>query len=206
MKQDMDVDAKNILGGVHSDSHDVHNVQTTYNTSNNSTVNNVYNIQRTQHEVESDNEKEFIRAVQELLQDGIFTPQKQAQLNNLSMQWQMPSQRAAEIVAAVRNNTKVFAGTKGSEFVAAQLVGEVYDAVQNNAVAVLQRKLQSLQQLAATSQDDSIQYFYYLLLASFSPEICVMQCLNSKVDNYWQLYWAFVANLKLKNTKSDNKI
>lgn len=202
MKQDMDVDAKNILGGVHSDSHDVHNVQTTYNTSNNSTVNNVYNIQRTQHEVESDNEKEFIRAVQELLQDGIFTPQKQAQLNNLSMQWQMPSQRAAEIVAAVRNNTKVFAGTKGSEFVAAQLVGEVYDAVQNNAVAVLQRKLQSLQQLAATSQDDSIQYFYYLLLASFSPEICVMQCLNSKVDNYWQLYWAFVANLKLKNTSN----
>ena len=198
----MDVNAKNILGGVHSDSHDVHNVsntQNTYNTTNTSTVNTIYQAQRTEQEIYNDNEENFLQVVQSMLADGILTQQEWAQLSELSIKYHIPEKRALEIVEAVRKTSKTLSADKGNEFLAGQLLDEVYDAIQANAVPILQRKMRSLEQLAQESQDANIQYFYYLLLASFTPESCVMQFVSNRVDNYWQLFWTFVANIKLNS-------
>ena len=63
----------------------------------------------------------------------------------------------------------------------------------------MQRKKNTLEGLARNSQNADVLYYYNLLLASFSPEVAVLNCMKSHSDNYWQLYWAHIAHIKLGN-------
>jgi hypothetical protein len=65
---------------------------------------------------------------------------------------------------------------------------------------VLKQKLPALQQLAKSSADNNVQFFSNMLNASFNPESCTVELLNSHTDSYWQIYWAAIAFIKKGNT------
>lgn len=193
-----------VVGGVHSDSHDIHN---TYNTSttttNNNTVNNktVYEAQKTQTEILQQNETLFLQAVQERLADGRLDAQKLAELNQLSIQWHIAPVRANQLIDQVRGNINVMQGGKGNEFLAEQTLSEVFNAIQTNNIEILNRKFNSLEQLARVmTGDNNMQFYYHLLLASMYPDKCALAFFGSRTDNYWQLFWAHVAFIKTGNT------
>ena len=191
-----------VVGGIHSDSH---NTQNNYNTSttNNSTVNNktVYEAQKTQTEIQQQNENLFLQAVQERLVDGRLAAQDLAELNQLSIQWHIAPVRANQIIDQVRSNMNVLQGGKGNEFLAEQTLNEVFNAIQTNNTDILHRKFKSLEQLARVMiSDNNIQFYYHLLLASMYPDKCALSFFGSRTDNYWQLFWAHVAFIKTGNT------
>ena len=125
-----------VVGGIHSDSHNTqnnYNTSTTTNTTNNSTVNNqtVYEAQKTQTEIYQQNETLFLQAVQERLVDGKLDNQKLAELNQLSIQWHIAPLRANQIIDQVRQNINIMQGSKGNEFLAEQILTEVFNAIRN---------------------------------------------------------------------------
>lgn len=194
-----------VVGGIHSDSHNTqnnYNTSTTTNTTNNSTVNNqtVYEAQKTQTEIYQQNETLFLQAVQERLVDGKLDNQKLAELNQLSIQWHIAPLRANQIIDQVRQNINIMQGSKGNEFLAEQILTEVFNAIQTNHTDILKRKFNSLEQLARVmTNDNNIQFYYHLLLASMYPDKCALAFFGSRTDNYWQLFWAHVAFIKTGN-------
>ena len=190
-----------VVGGIHTDSH---NTQNNYNTSttNNSTVNNqtVYEAQKTHAEIYQQNENLFLQAVQERLVDGRLDNQKLAELNQFAIQWHIAPLRANQIIDQVRQNINIMQGSKGNEFLAEQILTEVFNAIQTNNIDILQRKFNSLEQLARVmSGDNNIQFYYHLLLASMFPDKCALAFFGARTDNYWQLFWAHVAFIKTGN-------
>lgn len=188
-----------VVGGIHTDSH---NTQNNYNTTNNSTVNNktVYEAQKTQTEIYQQNERLFLEAVQERLVDGKLDNLRLAELNQLSIQWQIAPMRASQIIDQVRRNISVMQGSKGNEFLAEQTLNEVFNAIQTNHTDILQRKFNGLEQLARVmTGDNNIQFYYHLLLASMYPDKCALAFFGSRTYNYWQLFWAHVAFIKTGN-------
>ena len=192
-----------VVGGIHTDSHNTqNNYNTTTNTTNNSTVNNktVYEAQKTQTEIYQQNERLFLEAVQERLVDGKLDNLRLAELNQLSIQWQIAPMRASQIIDQVRRNISVMQGSKGNEFLAEQTLNEVFNAIQTNHTDILQRKFNGLEQLARVmTSDNNIQFYYHLLLASMYPDKCALAFFGSRTDNYWQLFWAHVAFIKTGN-------
>ena len=195
-------DANAISGGLHtSDSHDVHNIQNTSNTTidNSQTVNNstVYEAQKTKAEIQQENENLFLQAVQERLSDGVLEQRELAELNVMAAQLNIAPQRAMQMIDLVRRTTLAMQGGQGSEFLSQQLVGEVFNAVNSNQVEILKRRLPQLEQIARTSPDAKIQFYFHMLQASLKPESAAIAFLNARTDNYWQLFWVHVAYVKL---------
>ncbi len=195
-------DANAISGGVHlADSHDVHNIQNTSNTTvdNSHTVNNstIYEAQKTQAEIQLENENLFLQAVQERFSDGLLDQRELAELNQLCLKWRIPSQRANQIIEQVRSSAQILQGNTGIDFLAQQTLDEVYDAIKNNHVEVLKKRLSALEQIARSTSDGDVQFYYHLLLASLTPETSAISFLNARTDNYWQLFWVHVAYIKL---------
>lgn len=192
-----------VVGGIHTDSHNTqNNYTTTTTTTNNSTVNNktVYEAQKTQTEIYQQNERLFLEAVQERLVDGKLDNLRLAELNQLSIQWQIAPMRASQIIDQVRRNISVMQGSKGNEFLAEQTLNEVFNAIQANHTDILQRKFNGLEQLARVmTADNNIQFYYHLLLASMYPDKCALAFFGSRTDNYWQLFWTHVAFIKTGN-------
>ena len=192
-----------VVGGIHTDSHNTqNNYTTTTTTTNNSTVNNktVYEAQKTQTEIYQQNERLFLEAVQERLVDGKLDNLRLAELNQLSIQWQIAPMRASQIIDQVRRNISVMQGSKGNEFLAEQTLNEVFNAIQTNHTDILQRKFNGLEQLARVmTADNNIQFYYHLLLASMYPDKCALAFFGSRTDNYWQLFWTHVAFIKTGN-------
>lgn len=80
-----------VVGGVHSDSHNVetHNTTTTHNstvTDNSKTINNnvVHQAQLTDTQIRQENENQFLQAVMARMQNGILDQRELAQLTQLS--------------------------------------------------------------------------------------------------------------------------
>ena len=201
-------DATAVSGGVHmEDSHDVHNIHNTSNTivdnrstiDNSHTVNNstVYEAQKTKAEIQQENENLFLKAVQERLSDGVLEQRELAELNVMATQFNIAPQRAMQMIDQVRRSTLAMKGGQGTEFLAQQLLEEVFNAVNANQVGVLQRRLPQLEQIAQTNPDANIQFYFHMLQASLKPESAAIAFLNARTDNYWQLFWVHIAYVKL---------
>ena len=53
---------------------------------------------------------------------------------------------------------------------------------------------------AKLTDESSVQCWYWLLSAVVSPESYLKDMKSATVDNYWQIYWGFVAAVLAKNT------
>lgn len=192
-----------VVGGIHTDSHDVtHNVNT-YNTSNTNNVhNNVYQAQKTAAELRQTNEETFLQAVCQRFSDGILTETEMAELNRLRLQLQIPQPTANSIIEEVRRSAAVLNSGEASNFLSAQLLEEIYNAVAANDADVLARKFSALEKIAATSTDNEVQFYYHMLSGSMYPEKCTVNFINTPTDNYWQIFWAHIAYVKLGNAQT----
>lgn len=202
-----------VMGGVHSDSHNVETHNSTTNTTHNNTVtdnsktintNVVHQAQLTDTQIRQDNEKQFLQAVMAHMQNGILDQRELAEITQLSLQWHIQPERANQIIDQVRKSASIINGSQGNEYLAGQILQEVFNAIQQNEVEILKHKFRTLEQLARTSADGNVQCYYHLLLASLYPENSVVAFINSRTDNYWQLFWVHVAYVKLGN--ADNAV
>lgn len=189
-------DANAISGGVNlSDSHNVTNVDNSQDYSTNIHV----EATKSSEQLAQENEDRFLQAVQQRLSDGIFDAVKQAELDQIALQCHIPQEKARDIIAKMRKSAVALQGEIGNEFLVQQTLQEIFNAVRQNQVEVLRRRLPSLKQLAEKSTEANVQFYYNMLLASLTPEAGTIEFLNAHTDNYWQLFWVHVAHVKLNH-------
>lgn len=209
-------DANAISGGVHVDSsksysdnstndlstHDSHNVMSNSNNSNCGNVNSgntTISITNTTVEgpktsVQLDNEarNNFINVVSDLLHKGVYDNRVQEELNKARIQYNISENDAMEIVSTFRQNNSL-SGTKGDDIA----VDSVRRAIEMCNVDILKMNYPKLKELSAKSMNSSVQYYTHLVAMSNNPQNCANACAFSKTENYWQLYWACVASVRV---------
>ena len=182
------LDGSAVSGGIHTV--DSHNITTT---------NNITHIEAAKS-VEAlmfESENRFIEAVQKRFDTGSVDNKDIADLNQFAITCRVSPERAAQIIDQVRRNSAKVQSSKGNEFLEQQMAQELIAALSQNQVDVLKRRMSALKNLASNTQDATINYLHYMLQASFSPEISTIDILNANTDNYWQIFWAYVAYTKI---------
>lgn len=196
-----------VVGGIHSDSHDVTNNVNTYNTTNNQTVHNkIYQAAKTEAELRQGNEQIFLQAVYERFSDGILDEREMAELSRLRLELHIPQEVANAIIAEVRRSASVLGSDDANSFLSEQLLEEVYNAIASNNTDVLARKFTALGKIATSSRNNDVQFYYHMLLSSMYPERCTINFIKTSTDNYWQLFWAHIAYVKLGNVQTAESI
>ena len=182
------LDGSAVSGGIHTV--DSHNITTT---------NNITHIEAAKS-VEAlmfESENRFIEAVQKRFAAGNVDNNDIAELNQFAITCRVSPERAAQIIDQVRRNSSKVQSTKGNEFLEQQMAQEIIAAVAQNQVEVLKHRMPALKSIAQNTHDATTHYLHYMLQASLSPEISTIDILNANTDNYWQIFWAYVAYLKV---------
>lgn len=202
-------DSHNVDKSVHNTDNSTHNDNsvtnvTTNNTTNNTTVNNNYTTiherEKSAEELQQASEADFIAAIEELCRGGFVDQAAYAELKILAQKKNIAPERANQLIDGMRKNVAQKSAGTTNDFLAEKTIKEIMAAVACCNVDVLKQKLPALQQLAKNSTDNNVQFFSNMLNASFNPESCTVELLNSHTDSYWQIYWAAIAFIKKGNT------
>ena len=205
-------DSHNVDKSVHNTDNSVHNdnsvtnvTTNNTNTTNNTTVNNNYTTiherEKSAEELQQETEADFIAAIEELCNGGgQINNAAYAELNILAQKKNIAPERANQLIDSIRKNVAQKSAGATNDFLAEKTIKEIMAAVACCNVDVLKQKLPALQQLAKNSTDNNVQFFSNMLNASFNPESCTVELMNTHTDNYWQIYWAAIAFIKKGNT------
>jgi len=192
-------DANAISGGIH--------YSETNNVTNNITNNNhiVYEAQKTDSQIAMENIAAFTEAVFIRISDGIMDPLAESDLERQRIIMNIPVEKAEQIIQSVKKSQSV-SNNNANEFISSQFVQDIREAISFNNTDYLKTQIVSLKKLVETSSSQDIRFYYYLLLASFSPESVVVELIGSRVDDYWQLLWAYISYLKLGNERDSTSL
>lgn len=205
-------DANAISGGVHLNVHKTenHNIESlNVNTTNidkqtidshdDNSVTNIDNsihieAAKTAEQLTFEARKSFIARVSQLLQDGVFDISTKDELVKARIQYNIPEQEAEEIIELYRKNTTL-STTKGDDIA----VDSVKRAIESCNVDLLKISYPKLKELSNKTTNASVQYYTHLVAMSNNPQNCANACAFSKTENYWQLFWAYVASVRVGN-------
>lgn len=174
-------DANAISGGVHVDSH---NVVTT----------NVTHVERNKTDGELEQEK-IVKYKQLCLQvyaDGRVDPHEAKMMENMRLTLGLDEQTALEIQSLVRK-TRLQQSSSRLNPIVKVAISQVISLAKADKVDSLCLSIPRLESLAHKYDVEEVQFYYYLILASLEPEICIEQYCNRTIDNYWQAFWTYVA-------------
>lgn len=187
-----------VNGSINVSDNSVHNDHSTNTTVNNYTTVNERN--KSAEEIQQDREAEFIADIENLCKGGVMDQAGYAELKIIAQKKNISPVRADQLIDSMRRNVAQKSGGASNNFLAEKTVREISNAVECCYVDVLKQKFPALQQLAKNTTDNGVLFYYNMLYASFSPESCTIELMNSRVDKYWQIYWGCIAYIKSNNT------
>ena len=89
--------------------------------------------------------------------------------------------------------------TSGLSSINARYLSQAQQAVQTNDIESLSGLFPRLEAIAAISQDDNVQYLYYLALSLLYPAKCIEVYEQQTDENYWRTFWAIITYIKVGN-------
>ena len=117
-----------------------------------------------------------------------------AQLRPFALQLGIDDDTFKSIIKDVRSNRN--GGASGLCAANARYLQQAQQAVQTNDMDALSNLTPRLEAMAAISQDDNVQYLYYLTLSLLYP-IKSMEVYERQTDeNYWRSFWAIVSYIR----------
>lgn len=181
-------DANAISGGININqsknitSHDVH-----YHTTQERT--------KTDKELEQERRSQYREAVAKLMQNGTVTYEARAQLEDLKVRLGIDSGTAMQIENAVKGEQTVKASGGALSVIAKLALSNAIMAVETNHPQASSH-IRKLGPVCKTTENEQVQYYYYLLLAAFEPKQCIEAYERRMVDSYWQSFWTSLAYRK----------
>lgn len=126
-----------------------------------------------------------------------------SQLRPLSKQLGIDEETFKSIIKDVRSNRNgVASGLRAAD---ARYLQQAQQAVKTNDMDGLSNLTHRLEAMAAISQDENVQYLYYLSYALQYP-IKSMEVYERQTDeNYWRTFWAIVSYIRTgRHAEADN--
>ena len=117
-----------------------------------------------------------------------------SQLRPFASQLGIEDETFKTIIKEVRSNRN--GGASGLGAANARYLQQAQQAVQTNDMDGLSNLTPRLEAMAAISQDDNVQYLYYLTLSLLYP-IKSMEVYEHQTDeNYWRSFWAIISYIR----------
>ena len=182
-------DANAISGGVninqskHITSHDTHYHTTTVERS------------KSESELRLDATNQLRSKAEDVMAErGRIDSVAMGQLRPLATQLGIDDETFKSIIKDVRSNRN--GSTNGLSVANARYLQQAQQAVQTNDMDGLSNLTPRLEAMAAISQDDNVQYLYYLTLSLLYP-IKSMEVYERQTDeNYWRSFWAIISYIR----------
>ena len=126
------------------------------------------------------------------------------QLRPLSKQLGIDEETFKSIIKDVRSNRN--GAISGLSAANARYLQQAQQAVKTNDMDALSNLTPRLEAMAAISQDDNVQFMYYLTLSILYP-IKSMEVYERQMDeNYWRTFWAIISYIRTSKHAEATKV
>lgn len=193
-------DANAISGGVNINqsknitSHDTHYHTTT-----------VQERAKSDSELKLDATNQLRSKAEEIMEErGRIDSVAMSQLRPMASHLGIDDETFKNIIKEVRSNRN--GGANGLSAANARYLQQAQQAVQTNDMDALSNLTPRLEAMAAISQDDNVQYLYYLTLSILYP-IKSMDVYERQTDeNYWRSFWAIISYIRTGKHEEATKV
>lgn len=135
-----------------------------------------------------------LKAEEIITERGRIDSVAMAQLRPFALQLGIDDETFKSIIKDVRSNRN--GSSSGLSAANARYLLQAQQAVQTNDMDGLSNLTPRLEAMAAISQDDNVQYLYYLTLSLLYP-IKSMEVYEHQTDeNYWRSFWAIISYIR----------
>ena len=183
-------DANAISGGVNINqsknitSHDTHFHSTT-----------VHERTKSDSELKLDAANQLRAKAEEIMAErGRIDSMAMGQLRPLAAQLGIDDETFKTIIKDVRSNRNGCAS--GLSAANARYLQQAQQAILTNDMDGLSNLTHRLEAMAAISQDDNVQYLYYLTLSILYPIKSIEVYENQTDENYWRTFWAVISYIR----------
>lgn len=201
-----------ISGGVHSsddhskeDSDNVvnsHNITHTnsHNTTNNTTI---YEATKSEDEKLKDAEYTYRIRCKTLFRDGLISNEGENQLRELQVKLNLADELILPIKEEVRRQSK----TRKTQLSLTGLsdIRQTKSIIEQNTAPALQRQLIKLESWMQEYDDNTLKLMYYQMSSMLEPIRYTNRYEDSAKDEYWEVYWAYVAYLLQNRERQANE-
>ena len=194
-------DANAISGGVHlSDSHNVHNEDKSVHTITN-TTSNVTNItqvvaQKTDIEILQEKKAVYLNECKRAFEDNVLEQSEVVALEECRIRLGLDKSTAEAILESVRSLSERNARKTELNPIARTKLKILTENLQKNDVNALIGQIDSFEALVHRFYHDELTCKYYMVLAALKSDKCITQYESTKIDNYWNAFWSYLAYIK----------
>ena len=204
--------ANAISGGVHSsDNHSKQNSDNVVNSNNvthtnsHNTTNNttIYEAEKSASEKLEENRLKYRLECKALFRDGLISKDEEIRLRELQASLNLADELIAPIKEEIRQQSK-----KRKTQLSSTGLSDIRQAksiIEQNTAPALQRQLCKLESWMKEYDDNTLKLMYYHMSSMLEPIRYTNRYEDSAKDEYWEVYWAYIAYLLQNREKQANE-
>lgn len=204
--------ANAISGGVHSsddhskkDSDNVVNSNNethinSHNTTNNTTI---YEAEKSASEKLDENRLKYRLECKALFRDGLISNNGDRKLRELQVNLNLADELVLPIKEEIRQQSK----TRKTQLSSIGLsdIRQTKSIIEQNTAPALQRQLGKLESWMQEYDDNALKFMYYQMSSMLEPVRYTNRYEDSVKDEYWEVYWVYIAYLLQNREKQANE-
>lgn len=205
--------ANAISGGVHSsddhskkDSDNVVNsnnvtLSNSHNTTNNTTI---YEAEKSASEKLEENRLKYRLECKALFRDGLISNEGERKLRELQASLNL----ADELILPIKREIQQLSKKRKTQLSSIGLsdIRQTKSIIEQNIAPALQRQLVKLESWLQEYDDNTLKLMYYQMSSMLEPVRYTNRYEDSVKDEYWEVYWAYIAYLLQNSEKQANEI
>lgn len=204
--------ANAISGGVHSsddhskkDSDNVVNSNNETHTNSHNTTNNttIYEAEKSASEKLIENERAYRLKCKELIKDGLISKEGESLLREMQVCLNLPDELASPIREEIRLHSR--RRKKQLTMTGMSDIRQTKSIIEQNTAPALQRQLEKLETWMQEYDDDTLKLMYYQMSSMLEPIRYTNRYEDGVKDEYWEIYWAYIAYLLQHREKQANE-
>ncbi len=204
--------ANAISGGVHSsddhskrDSDNVVNSNNETHTNSDNTTNNItiYEAEKSASEKLDENRLKYRLECKTLFRDGLITKDGERQLRELQTNLNL----ADELVLPIKEEIRLASKKRKTQLSSIGLsdIRQTKSIIEQNTAPALQRQLGKLESWMQEYDDNTLKFMYYQMSSMLEPVRYTNRYEDGIKDEYWEVYWAYIAYLLQNREKQANE-
>ena len=204
--------ANAISGGVHSsddhskkDSDNVVNSNNETHTNSHNTTNNttIYEAEKSASEKLIENERAYRLKCKELIKDGLISKEGESLLREMQVCLNLPD----ELASPIREEIRLHSRRRKKQLTVTGMsdIRQTKSIIEQNTAPALQRQLEKLETWMQEYDNDTLKLMYYQMSSMLEPVRYTNRYEDGVKDEYWEVYWAYIAYLLQHREKQANE-
>lgn len=191
-------DANAVSGGIHIT--DDHSREEIHTNSHNTTI---YEAQKSESDKLKENILTYRLKCKEFFKDGLISNEDARQLRELQFTLNLAEELVSPIKEDIRLQSKI--RKKQLPTIGMTDIRQTKSIIEQNTAPALQRQLDKLEAWMREYDDNTLKLTYYQMSSILEPLRYTNRYEDSVKDEYWEVYWAYVAYLLQNREKQANE-